>query len=233
MAETGTKICDVLPGGEALLTALMAEIRSPDVGRIVIAPGYLFVPGLAPLWEALEASTAREIHLMTGNTAGLLTVEQRFVAESESAENSLAPELDFAAGARTERDRVRDEVSHSLRENLIRMPKTPESENLLLSLARGIASNRVRARVYAEGRQHTKAAIVEKSSGVVAFVGTTNITLPVATNPTQINLRIAEPTAARQIERWLDSLWEDAQDFSRALFAEISASLTNDLTETG
>lgn len=219
---------DVLPGGETLTAALAAEIALPDVFRVTLAPGYLFIPGLCPLWKALETSAAQEIRLLTGNTAGLLTVEQRFVAESEAdlTPSSISPALDFAASARVERDRVRDEVARALRDNLVRMARTPDENAFLLSLARAASGNRVRVRVYAEGRQHTKAAIVEKTSGVVVFVGTTNVTLPVAANPTQINLRIADPTATQELTAWINSLWNDSQDFTRTLFAEISAHLT-------
>jgi hypothetical protein len=216
---------EVLPGIETLSAALAKEIALSEVTRITLAPGYLFAPGLADFWKTLEASDAAEIRLLTGNTAGLLTVEQRFVAQ-ESDAGSIAPELDFAANARTERDRVRDEAARALRENLIRVPRTPENDAFLLAMARGIGANRIRVRVYAEGRLHTKAAIVEKSSGVVAFLGTTNITLPVAANPTQINLRISEEVAARELAQWIQMIWNDSQDFTRAFFDEISAHLT-------
>ena len=225
-AKTAEMGVAALSGGEALLAAVRAELMATDVRRVLIAPGYLFAPGLEPLWNALETSAAQEIHLMTGNTAGLLTVEQRFVAESDRDETGIAPELDFAASAREERDRVRDEVARALRENLARMPRTPEAKALLLALARAVAANRVRVRVYSAGRQHTKAIIVEKTSGVTAFMGTTNITLPVAANPTQINVRISQKQAANDLYAWLNALWDDAQDFSRALFDEISARLT-------
>lgn len=217
--------CDVLPGGESLNAALAAEIAAPDVIRVTLAPGYLFVPGLAPLWAALEASPAPEIRMLTGNSAGLLTVEQRFVAESEADLAPIAPALDFAASARAERDRVRDEVARALRENLTKMAQTPAERAFLLSLARAIGANRVRVRVYSEGRLHTKAAIVEKASGVSAFVGTTNVTLPIAANPTQINLRVTDSPAV-QLSAWATSLWDNSQDFTRALFAELSAHLT-------
>src|SRR4051812_7254086 len=97
MSETG----DVLSGGDELL----ARVRAEAVGatRLRFALGYLFLSGLAPIWEALEGSGG-EIQLLIGNTAGQPTDEQR-VAEREAA-GALASEMDVAASARADRARV-------------------------------------------------------------------------------------------------------------------------------
>jgi hypothetical protein len=119
---------DVLPGGEPLLARVRDEAAKPATSRMRFALGYLFVPGLAPVWDALEASPADEIHLLIGNTAGQPTDEQRVAAAAaaqqprSSAGGGFFAD-DVAGGARTERARVLSETTSALRANLAAVPR--------------------------------------------------------------------------------------------------------------
>ena len=104
----------------------------------------MFLPGLAPVWDALE-SGGGETHLLIGNTARQPTDEQR-VAGRE-AEGALGAELDVARGARAERARVVTETAEALRANLAHIPRTDENARFLLGMARGIAVADLQARL--------------------------------------------------------------------------------------
>lgn len=230
---------EVLGGGEALLTRVAAEASVPGVTRLRFAPGYLYVPGLMPVWEALERSAASDIHFLIGNTAGMLTDEQRVATAQQFGYEgltkemdlaALAPDLDVAAAARRERQRVVAETATALRENLLRLPlDLPEHERFLLSLARSVGTNRVRIRIYAEGRLHAKAALFETSdSGArLALVGSSNLTLPTSGNPTEMNVALRDPAAVQEVAGWFDTLWAAAHDFTRPFFTELSQYLVS------
>jgi hypothetical protein len=215
---------EILSSGESLIAQIRAEATAVNLTRIRLAPGFLFIPGLAPFWHDMESSTATEIQILIGNTAGTLTEEQQFVASADVTASGVAPALDMAAAARSERDRTLSETARSMRENLERMSRTEANERLVLSLARAVGANRVRVRVYPDGRLHAKAALFEhEEGGSVAIVGATNITLPASGNPTQINVVMRDPETIAEVAAWFDTLWEAGQDYTRALFTDLTA----------
>lgn len=223
---------EILSGGESLIARARQEIAAPGTTRIRWALGYLFVPGLGPLWDALEGASAAtaEIHLLIGNTAGVLTDEQRIAAADEAAAEAQATgvtlEMDVAAAARAERDRIVAATARALRENLHRsVPRTPENARLLIGLARAVTDGRVRVRIYPDGRLHAKAYIFERgSSGPTVIVGSSNLTLPSPDNPTELNVLLREETGYGSVTAWFERLWGASQDFGRDLVTELSRS---------
>ncbi|HVK01913.1 MAG TPA: phospholipase D-like domain-containing protein [Armatimonadaceae bacterium] len=222
--RTGTG--DVLAGGEPLLARVRAEAAVPGTTRMRFALGYLFVPGLAPIWDALEASTATDIRLLIGNTTSVLSEEQRAAAGDAgpggAALLSVPMEQDVAAGARAARDRVVAETAAALRENLARIERTDANAALLVGLARAVAANRLRVRIYPDGRLHAKVCLFDRESveQSVALVGSTNLTLPAPGNPTELNVATrGEPCAA--VSDWFGALWDEGQDFTRAFVGEL------------
>ena len=208
---------DVLSGGEPLLTCVRSAVNGAV--RLRFALGYLYLAGLAPVWDALEASGA-EIQLLIGNTAGQPTHEQ-WVAGQE-AEGLITSALDVAATARAERTRVVAETAEALRANLAHIAHTSENERLLVGLARSIAGNRLRVRIYPEGRLHAKAYLFECPEDATALVGSSNLSLPSPGNPTELNVLLRDPAAVAAVSAWFDTLWAASQDFSRDLFTELS-----------
>jgi hypothetical protein len=223
----------IVGGGEALLAQLRTEASAPGLTRIRLAPGYLYVPGLMPLWEALAQSAASEIHLLIGNTAGMLTDEQQVAVLTHQEAWShvgITPEYDVAAPARQVRGRVVAQTAGALRENLLRLPSGPESEQFLFSLARAVGANRVRVRIYAEGRLHAKASLFENADScrTVAIVGSSNLTLPAAPGTlTEMNVVLREAEAVHAAHTWFDTLWNAGHDFTRTLFTELSQHLVS------
>ncbi|MBC8102514.1 MAG: hypothetical protein H7Z41_07980 [Cytophagales bacterium] len=222
-------MADVLPGGEPLLARIRVEASAPGVGRIRLALGYLFVPGLAPVWDALDHSTATELHLLIGNTAGTLTEEQRIALADEvslaaAPNDARSPDMDVAASARTERARIVTETARALRENLAHIPSgDTATPSVLLRLARAASAGRLRVRIYPEGRLHAKATLFERSDGApaLALVGSSNPSLPSPGNPTELNVVVREAKASALLCAWFDTLWDAGQDFTRELLTEI------------
>jgi phosphatidylserine/phosphatidylglycerophosphate/cardiolipin synthase-like enzyme len=211
----------ILPGGEPLLARIRVEADAAGVRRIRLALGYLFVPGLAPIWDALEKSSATELHLLIGNTAATLTEEQQVAMADEvsvtgGSSDTRSPEMDVAASARTERAHIVTETAQALRGNLAHIPADDTAgQSLLLRLARAANAGRLRV--------HAKASLFEHHAGepTVALVGSSNLSLPSPGNPTELNVVVREKEAAIQLTAWFDALWDAGQDFTRELLTEI------------
>lgn len=215
----------VLPGGAPLLARVRAEAARPGLSRMRWALGYLFLPGLAPLAHALTSGAlAGEVHLLIGNTAGQPTDEQVVAGAGRDPTSPLAPRHDVAAQARAERARIVTETAGALRANLAQVSRTDENARLLSGLAAAITTNRVRVRIYAGGRLHAKAYLFEheNSAETIALVGSSNVSLPSLGNVTELNVVVGDPAGAGAVAAWFDALWNNAQDFSRDLVAELS-----------
>jgi phosphatidylserine/phosphatidylglycerophosphate/cardiolipin synthase-like enzyme len=225
----GPELSDILPGGEPLLARVRVEASAAGVSRIRLALGYLFVPGLAPVWDALDRSSAAELHLLIGNTAGTLTEEQQVALADEVSvtagpNDTRSPEMDVAAAPRTERARIVTETAQALRENLAHIPAgDAAAQGLLLRLARAANTGRLRVRIYPDGRLHAKAYLFERQDEypTVALVGSSNLSLPSPGNPTELNVVVRDRGATDQLTVWFDTLWDAGQDFSRELLTEI------------
>ena len=215
---------DVLPGGEALLARVRAEARGTT--RLRFALGYLSLAGLAPLWDALAAENA-ELHLLIGNTRSLPTDEQRVAHADSAGQPALAPDLDVAAAARFGRAQVVEETTAALQANLLHLPRTAVNRSLLLGLTRGVAANRVRVRIYPDGRLHAKAYLFEHgdAQAATALVGSSNLSLPSAGDPTELNVALRDPAAVRSVDVWFGQLWDASQEFSRDLFVLLSGTV--------
>jgi hypothetical protein len=222
-------MADILPGGEPLLARVRVEASATGVSRIRLALGYLFVPGLAPVWDSLDHSSASELHLLIGNTAGTLTEEQQIaladeVSATSGPNDARSPEMDVAAAARTERARIVTETAEALRENLAHIPaEDAAGQSVLLRLANAANTGRLRVRIYPEGRLHAKAYLFEQGddSPGIALVGSSNLSLPSRGNPTELNVVVREKEASAQLAAWFDALWDVGQDFTRELLTEI------------
>ena len=222
-------MADILPGGEPLLARVRVEAGAGGIRRIRLALGYLFVPGLAPVWDALDRSSAAELHLLIGNTAGTLTTEQQVALADEvfhtaGPGDARSPEMDVAAAARADRARIVAETAKALRENLAHIPAgDAAAQSVLLRLARAANTGRLRVRIYPEGRLHAKAYLFEREDApqTVALVGSSNLSLPSHGNPTELNVVVREQEAAGLLTRWFDTLWDAGQDFTRELLTEI------------
>jgi len=219
---------EILSGGEPLLARVRAEATARPLARIRLALGYLFVPGLAPVWDALEAGTPGEIQLLIGNTAQTLTDEQQValtdeVADAGRPDDSRSAAQDVAGVARAARARIVAETARALRENLARIaPEDAAVIHVLLGLARAASAGQLRVRIYPDGRLHAKAYLFEggEGEGAVGLVGSTNLSLPSHGNSTELNV-VVRDRAAAQVGDWFDALWTVGQDFTRDLLTEI------------
>ena len=194
------------------------------------AVGYLFLDGLIPL--RTHIARLDEVCILIGNVVNRLPDEQiRQAADSRArgGEDLVLDQADVASGLRDKHDWVAVETALNLRETIAELPRDLATRHLLLTLAGRIADGGLKIRLYAHGRIHAKSALFRYPEGNayapgVAIVGSSNLTLAGAPQPTEMNVMVNAPGSVRELERWYDGLWNQSQDFHRELFDELGRS---------
>jgi hypothetical protein len=90
----------------------------------------------------------------------------------------------------------------------------PATEAAIRRLLALLESGTVEVRRYEKGFLHGKAFIFADDEGVVA--GSSNFTAAGLTSNLELNLGRYDPTPVRQVKRWFDDLWQEAQPFDLA-----------------
>lgn len=192
-----------------------------------LAVGYLFLEGLTPLREQIERLESLEI--LIGNVVNRLTEEQ---VREEAAARTRGGEVwgrsreDVAATLRESHDRAAAVTALNLRATLDALPRTDDTQAILITLAQRVASGNLRVRLYTHGRIHAKVTLVEYPHGLrdasgLAVVGSSNLTLGGEAHPTELNIVLKDRDSVAALETWFQGLWNVSQDFHRELFDEL------------
>jgi hypothetical protein len=91
---------------------------------------------------------------------------------------------------------------------------TPQTDTSLKKLLDALASGRVEVRRYEKAFLHGKAYIFSDEEGVIA--GSSNFTAAGLTSNMELNLGRYDPTPVRQVKKWFDELWDEAEPFDLA-----------------
>lgn len=90
----------------------------------------------------------------------------------------------------------------------------PRTDAALRKLLEFLSSGRIEVRRYTRAFLHGKAYIFAEDEGVIA--GSSNFTAAGLTSNLELNLGRYDPTPVRQVKRWFDELWEQAEPFDLA-----------------
>lgn len=188
------------------------------------AVGYFFLSGykaIAPHVVHLE-----KLRLLIGNTTNRETLEQMVEGyhRLESVQHRQRAERMNAS----ERPTIMTETALSARDTLSLMLQTDEEQKAALSLAQGIEDGRIEVRIYTKGRLHAKAYIFDFEPDMpyvgAGIVGSSNLSLSGLAHNTELNASLDGNANHRELKRWFDELWDEAEDFSAALMDEIKKS---------
>ncbi len=202
--------------------------------RARFAVGYLFLSGLTSVAKRLL--NLKELRLLIGNTTNKETVEllaegyKRLDLAAEEIEKQVYPK-------RTEAGKMAEETAGNLRNAVEWMDQTDEAQELIAGLIRMIEEKRLKVRVYTNGRLHAKAYIcdygkvfdplgheVERHEKGIAVVGSSNLTLAGLTHNTELNVLVQGNQNHKELVRWFDDLWKEAQEFDETLITELKES---------
>src|SRR4030042_1809752 len=117
------------------------------------------------------------------------------------------------------------------------MDQTDEEQAVIAGLIQMIQDKRLKVRVYTKGRLHAKAYIcdygkvfdlvgkeIERHEKGIAVVGSSNLTLAGLTHNTELNVIVQGNQNHRELVRWFDDLWKEAQEFNETLMVELKES---------
>ena len=217
----------IIDNRQQRLTLRVRAYLDEGATKAHFAVGYLFLDGLAPLGAALERLETVEI--LIGNVVNRLTEEQvreEAATRARGGEDQVRPQEDVAATLRESYDRAAAITALNLRNTLAALPKTPENQGLLLTLARRVAQGGLKVRLYTAGRIHAKLTLLDYPVGHpnapgLAIVGSSNLTLGGEAHPTELNVVMRDGESVAALEEWYRRLWEVSQDFHRELFEEL------------
>jgi len=199
--------------------------------RARFAVGYLFLSGLTSVAKRLL--NLKELRLLIGNTTNKETVEllaegyKRLDLAAEEIEKQVYPK-------RTEAGKMAEETAGNLRNAVEWMDQTDDAQELIAGLIRMIEEKRLKVRVYTKGRLHAKAYIcdygkvfdlvgkeLERHEKGIAVVGSSNLTLAGLTHNTELNVLVQGNQNHKELVRWFDDLWKEAQEFDETLITEL------------
>jgi phosphatidylserine/phosphatidylglycerophosphate/cardiolipin synthase-like enzyme len=221
---------DVLDNRQKRLSATVRDLIHDGASSAKFAVGYLFLDGLVPLREQLEK--LNQVEVLIGNVINRVSDEElreMVDAKVRGGENWVRDQEDVASTLRDVHDRSAAETAANLRRTIEALPRTPENQALILTLARRIADGGLKVRLYTHGRIHAKVSIIRypsqhNAAPGVAIVGSSNMTMSAPGNPTELNVVVRDASSVLAVSSWFKNLWNVSQDFHRELFDELGQS---------
>lgn len=217
---------------ERLVDHLNQILGSSERARFAV--GYLFLSGLTSIGQRLL--NLKELRLLIGNTTNRETVEM--LAEGYKRLDLVAEEMEKQTfPKRVEAGKMADATAGNMRQAVEWMDQTDEGQALIAGLIRMIEEGRLKVKVYTKGRLHAKAYIcdygkvfdlvgkeIERHEKGIAVVGSSNLTLAGLSHNTELNVLVQGNQNHKELVRWFDELWKEAQDFDETLMVELKAS---------
>ncbi len=193
--------------------------------RARFAVGYFFLTGFTSIAKELRNLT--ELRLLIGNTSTRETIEQLAEGYRElSAIENVTENISYSN--RVTRKTRTAETAENLRACIQSMPQTDESEQIIRTLADMVATGKLKVRIYTKGRLHAKAYIFDYKQGTyetgTSIVGSSNLTLAGLTSNTELNVVVSGNANQKQLRKWFDELWDEADDFDKTLMEEMQTS---------
>jgi len=110
------------------------------------------------------------------------------------------------------RVRLSDKIMESFKEQLASGVPSNEAEETLCRLARQLRSGKVYVKAFVRYPLHAKLYLVCREDSVtplIAFMGSSNLTLAGLQRQGELNVDVVEQDAARKLLAWFDALWND------------------------
>lgn len=201
---------------------LKTGLESPNVDRVRIAVGYLYMSGLKRLRPELDEflDNGGTLQVLMGNP------DQRGLDELIEAHQNLrltGTKFRQASNVKwSERPEIRANTAENYSNQLLYEDPTTENQAFFTKLVDWLEQGRIEPRLYLEERFHAKAYLFEKDEGDiftpkdVGVVGSSNLSLSGLHSNTELNAPVYNERV-RQLKEWFDDLWNDAEEFDAEL----------------
>ena len=204
-----------------LLTRLKEMLASS--ARADIAVGYFFISGFKAV--SGELSRLDKVRILVGR-ADRPVLEA--VALGFQQPQALRARLETDEIVRRgQREAIAQESVDSIAAGVALLPQTGDSQEAVALLRDMVASGRAEVRAYRRSPLHAKAYLcwyADHAEPGSAVVGSSNLTLAGFSGNTELNVRVTGDAEMAALRDWFDALWNDSEDISEELAAELERS---------
>ena len=205
--------------------ALLARLKEMlgSSARADIAVGYFFISGFEAVADDL--SRLDKVRILVGRTDRQVLEE---VALGLQQTQALRVRLDAdSLVQRSQRSQIAQQAVARIAEGVSVLPQEHNTESAVSRLRDMVAVGRVEVRAYLRSPLHAKAYLCwydNHAEPGAAVVGSSNLTLAGFTGNTELNVRVTGDAEMSSLCDWFDTLWDDSEDISGALVAELERS---------
>jgi superfamily II DNA or RNA helicase len=201
---------------------LKSGLEDPEVDRVRVAVGYLYMSGLKRLRPELDEflDEGGTLQILMGNP------DQQGLDELIEGHQNLR-----LAGTKFRQDRslkwqerplIKADTAANYSKQLLYEEPTAENQAFFTKLVEWLEQGRIEPKLYLQERFHAKAYLFEKSEGDifsprdVGVIGSSNLSLSGLHANTELNAPVYN-AEVEQLKEWFDDLWADAVDFDANL----------------
>ena len=204
-----------------LLTRLKQMLDASE--RADIAVGYFFVSGFEAVSD--QIASVDGVRLLVGRT-DRETLEE--VALGLQQVEAVQQHSDLGSTIRrSEKPALARKPVEAVGEGVGRLHQTHGTEEAVRRLRDLIVSGQTKIRAYLRERLHAKAYVCWYRPGPepgAAVVGSSNLTLAGLEGNTELNVRVTGDANMQVLKEWFDTLWDDSEDISTDIVAELNRS---------
>ena len=195
----------------------------PIAEEAKIAVGYFFLSGFEAVADQLDG--LQKIRILIGNTTSRETIEQISEGYKRLELAKMAEEKEQFQNKSEQRHRLVS-TAQTFQKTIELMDQTDAGETLVQKFIRFIKEKRLEVKVYTKGRLHAKAYIFDYPSEGhyekgISIIGSSNLSLAGLNHNTELNVLVHGNENHKQLSRWFEDLWSDAQDFDELLMQEL------------
>lgn len=189
-----------------LLSALRETLNGSK--RADFCVGYFNLRGWSSLADLVEA--------YPGADAGCC----RVLVGMHRAPEDLMRELQKATRVEQELDRgtklrLKKRIAQSFKEQIEFGLPTAAAEKTLRELAKQLRARKVCIKLFLKHPLHAKLYLLHRSDKVapiVAYLGSSNLTLSGLSHQGELNVDVVEEDAANKLQAWFDARWDEMED---------------------
>ena len=208
---------------EKLIDHLRKIFDNSEAAKFAV--GYFFLSGFESLIDHLRDIT--EIKLLIGNITNRKTIEELSLGyRQQGIVQQAIDEFVYASGSKSRK--LAEDTSDHIKDAISYIDQSDSNEELIITLAGLIKQGRVNVRVHTRGVLHSKAYIFDYKPGAyekgIAVVGSSNLTLSGITSNTELNVVVHGNDNHRELTKWFESLWKEAEEFDESLLVTLNTS---------
>jgi phosphatidylserine/phosphatidylglycerophosphate/cardiolipin synthase-like enzyme len=184
-----------------------------------MAVGYFYLSGFEAIRDKL--SKVQNLKILIDNTTSQETVEElaKGFTKLDLAKNYKKKEQDKITSS--QKSKILDDSKASLSSQIENIEQSNVKIEALKTLSDFIKNKRIEIKIYTKGKLHSKAYLFEderanKTDNKI-IIGSSNLSISGLHHNSEMNVLIHGKENYKNLERWFDKLWDEAEPFDEAI----------------